>query len=59
MKGLTFLVKAAAILISLAAVVCAVAVFRDELVDLCHGLSDRFGKRMDKCEDDYSDFADV
>lgn len=59
MKGLAFLIKAAAILVSLAAVVCTVAVFRDELIDLCHGLSDRFGMRMNKCEEDYSDFADV
>lgn len=59
MKGLVFLVKAAAILVSLAAVVCTVAVFRDELIDLCHGFTSRVGKKMDKRDDEYADFADV
>jgi len=59
MKGLVFLVKAAAILVSLAAVVCTLAVFRDELIDLFHGFSARVSKKHDKCDNEYADFADV
>lgn len=58
-KCVKLTLKLVSLFVALSAVICLLAVFRDEVEDFLGSLGIRVGKRG-ACEDDeYADFADV
>ena len=59
MKGMKLIISLASAVVFLAAVVCAVVIFQEELYKLYRSCCDYCKKTVGTEKDEYADFADV